>query len=103
MRVSLFIMSGWNRRQALPAAAAVWITAVLDAMLDLLLATVIRCDEIAWQFLGLSMAGWNMIFSLAQAGLAGKMLLRLNKCAREYCIFKILAWLAFAFTARYLI
>lgn len=48
-----------------------------SAMLDLLLATpVIRCDEIAWQFLGLSMASWNMLFSLAQAGLAGKMLLR---------------------------
>lgn len=46
-------------------------------MLDLLLATpVIRCDEIAWSFLGISMAGWNMLFSLAQAGLAGKMLLR---------------------------
>ncbi|MGB1625763.1 MAG: disulfide bond formation protein B, partial [Candidatus Puniceispirillaceae bacterium] len=48
-----------------------------SAMLDLLLATpVIRCDEIAWQFLGLSMASWNMLFSLAQAGLAGKILLR---------------------------
>ena len=44
-------------------------------MLDLLLATpVIRCDEIAWSFLGISMAGWNMLFSLAQAGLAGKRL-----------------------------
>ena len=46
-------------------------------LLDLLLATpVIRCDEIAWTFLGGSMAGWNMLFSLAQAGLAGKMLFR---------------------------
>ena len=46
-------------------------------LLDLLLATpVIRCDEIAWTFLGVSMAGWNMMFSLAQAGLAGKMLFR---------------------------
>ena len=46
-------------------------------LLDLLLATpVIQCDEIAWTFLGVSMAGWNMLFSLAQSGLAGKMLLR---------------------------
>jgi disulfide bond formation protein DsbB len=29
-----------------------------------------RCDEIAWSFLGLSMAGWNVIVSLALAALA---------------------------------
>ena len=29
--------------------------------------TVVMCDEIAWQFLGLSMAGWNALLS---AGLA---------------------------------
>lgn len=28
---------------------------------------VTRCDEVAWRFLGLSMAGWNAVFS---AGLA---------------------------------
>lgn len=28
---------------------------------------VVRCDEVAWSFLGLSMAGWNAVFS---AGLA---------------------------------
>jgi disulfide bond formation protein DsbB len=27
----------------------------------------VRCDEIVWQFLGLSMAGWNALLS---AGLA---------------------------------
>ena len=32
---------------------------------DALLSTPIaRCDEVAWSFLGLSMAGWNAIFSL---------------------------------------
>lgn len=27
--------------------------------------TIIMCDEVSWQFLGLSMASWNMAFSLA--------------------------------------
>ena len=29
---------------------------------------VVRCDEAAWVFLGLSMAGWNAIFSLLLSG-----------------------------------
>lgn len=34
-------------------------------LVDSLLATpVVRCDEVAWSFAGLSMAGWNMLFSL---------------------------------------
>ena len=33
-------------------------------LLDSLLATpVVRCDEIAWSFANISMAGWNMLFS----------------------------------------
>jgi disulfide bond formation protein DsbB len=30
---------------------------------------VVRCDEIAWSMLGISMAGWNMILSLVFAGI----------------------------------
>lgn len=30
-------------------------------------APVVRCDEIAWQMLGVSMAGWNALVSLALA------------------------------------
>lgn len=30
-------------------------------------AALVRCDEIAWQFLGLSMANWNVILSVALA------------------------------------
>ncbi|TFL18179.1 disulfide bond formation protein B [Jannaschia formosa] len=29
--------------------------------------TVVMCDEIVWQFLGLSMAGWNAVLSLGLA------------------------------------
>ena len=37
----------------------------LTSLTDRLLATpVVSCDEVAWSFLGLSMAGWNSVFSL---------------------------------------
>jgi disulfide bond formation protein DsbB len=31
---------------------------------------VVRCDEAAWRFLGLSLAGWNVLISLGLAALA---------------------------------
>lgn len=33
------------------------------------IAAPIRCDAIAWEMLGISMAGWNMILSLVLAGI----------------------------------
>ena len=52
----------------------------LSALTDTLLAMpVVRCDEIAWQFLGLSMAGWNMVFSAGIAALAAMALLQRYK------------------------
>jgi disulfide bond formation protein DsbB len=46
-----------------------------DAMLDsLLTAPLVRCDEIPWSLLGLSMAGWNAVVS-AGAALCGAMVL----------------------------
>ena len=37
----------------------------LTSLTDSLLATpVVRCDEVAWSFMGVSMAGWNSLFSL---------------------------------------
>ncbi len=35
-----------------------------------------RCDQVAWSLLGISMAGWNMILSLALAGTAAVAALR---------------------------
>lgn len=32
---------------------------------------VIRCDEVQWRFLGLSLAGYNVLISLTMAALAG--------------------------------
>jgi disulfide bond formation protein DsbB len=38
------------------------------ALLDQILATpVVLCDQVAWSFLGLSMAGWNAVLSLVIA------------------------------------
>ena len=38
--------------------------AVTDLVDKLLATPVVRCDEVAWSFLGISMAGWNTIFSM---------------------------------------
>ncbi|MCB9960097.1 MAG: disulfide bond formation protein B [Rhodospirillaceae bacterium] len=43
----------------------------IDALRSQLLATpVVRCDEVTWSVLGISMAGYNLAFSLVAAGLA---------------------------------
>ena len=41
-----------------------------DLMERLRLVNVVRCDEAAWRFLGLSLAGYNVLISLALAGVA---------------------------------
>lgn len=38
---------------------------------DIVLAPVVRCDEIAWALFGVSMAGWNVAVSVALAVLWG--------------------------------
>jgi disulfide bond formation protein DsbB len=45
-------------------------TTAEDLRTQLLHTVVARCDEIAWTFLGLSMANYNVIYSLALAILA---------------------------------
>jgi disulfide bond formation protein DsbB len=32
--------------------------------------SVVRCDEVSWRFLGLSLAGWNVLVSLGLAAVA---------------------------------
>ena len=36
-------------------------------MAQIMSAPLVRCDEIAWEFLGLSMAGWNAVISIGLA------------------------------------
>lgn len=53
-------------------------------LLDQLLATpVVRCDEVAWSFLGVSMAGWNAIFSLDMLLIALLALMGHNSIANQ--------------------
>ena len=40
---------------------------------------VIRCDEVQWRFLGLSLAGYNVLISLAMAAIAGWGIFRLQR------------------------
>jgi disulfide bond formation protein DsbB len=35
---------------------------------EILRTPLVRCDQVQWSFLGLSMAGWNALFSLTTAG-----------------------------------
>ena len=46
---------------------------------DLWSRPLIRCDEVQWSFLGISMAGWNAIVSLGFAGLILWLLLKRPK------------------------
>ena len=38
-----------------------------DFFKSIMEAPVVRCDEVQWSFLGISMAGWNAILSLSSA------------------------------------
>jgi disulfide bond formation protein DsbB len=42
---------------------------------------VIRCDEVQWRFLGLSLAGYNVLISLAIAALAAWGIARSKRAA----------------------
>ena len=38
-----------------------------ELLTQIMSAPMARCDEISWQMFGISMAGWNMVFSLCLA------------------------------------
>ncbi|MFN0114999.1 MAG: disulfide bond formation protein B [Paracoccaceae bacterium] len=40
-----------------------------DLLNEIMAAPLIRCDEVAWSFAGLSMASWNAVLSLALAAI----------------------------------
>lgn len=42
----------------------------VDLMRQINASTVVRCDEAAWRFLGLSLAGYNVLISAAMAAIA---------------------------------
>jgi disulfide bond formation protein DsbB len=47
-----------------------------DLLKSILNAPLVRCDQVQWSFLGVSMAGWNAILSLGGAGLIAFLLRR---------------------------
>lgn len=66
-----FHWGGENGWWALPALCAGGGTVGLDALSALASgqaqAAPVSCDAVAWRFLGLSMAGWNMLIAIALA------------------------------------
>ncbi len=44
-----------------------------DLLGSLIAAPVVRCDQIPWSLLGLSMAGWNLVISLSALAAAAMM------------------------------
>ncbi|MCV6584072.1 MAG: disulfide bond formation protein B [Marinibacterium sp.] len=40
-----------------------------DLLAQIMEAPLVRCDEVAWSFMGLSMASWNAVLSLVLVGL----------------------------------
>jgi disulfide bond formation protein DsbB len=43
----------------------------------------VRCDEPAWALFGISLAGWNLLASLAMAGICLVMFLQLRGARRS--------------------
>lgn len=58
------VFEGFTQCTALPKAAS-----TAELLKQITHAPLIRCDEVQFRFLGISMAGWNAIFSLGGAAL----------------------------------
>jgi disulfide bond formation protein DsbB len=55
-----------------------------DLMRQLETINVVRCDEAAWRFLGLSLAGWNVLISLGLAAVALWAMLSVRRRSAAY-------------------
>lgn len=60
---------GWWQGPTTCAAADPGTLSASELLDQLLVTPVVRCDEVVWEFLGLSMASWNAVLSLGLAGL----------------------------------
>ena len=47
-----------------------------ELLQEIMKAPLIRCDEVQWKFLGISLAGWNAIISLPAAALIAVLAVR---------------------------
>ena len=57
----------WDGPSACSGGADLGAMSGADLLSTAVADTVVMCDEIAWQFAGLSMAGWNALLSLGLA------------------------------------
>lgn len=62
------VEQGWWEGPTSCSAGAIGGVDANDLFDQIMAAPLIRCDDIAWQFAGLSMAGWNTVMSLVLAG-----------------------------------
>src|SRR4051794_41048349 len=69
--VELKIFEGFTTCTATASA-----TSTADLFKQIAGAPLVRCDEVQWSFLGISMAGWNAILSLGGAALIAVLTLR---------------------------
>lgn len=69
--VEAHIFEGFTTCTALPRA-----TSTEELLRQITHAPLVRCDEVQFRFLGISMAGWNAILSLGGAALIGLLTFR---------------------------
>jgi disulfide bond formation protein DsbB len=62
--VEAHIFQGFTTCSTLPKAAS-----TAELLQQIVQAPLIRCDQVQFRFLGISLAGWNAIFSLGGAAL----------------------------------
>lgn len=59
----------WKGPDTCVGASGVGTLSTDQLMAQIMSAPLVRCDEVAWEMLGLSMASWNALASLALAGI----------------------------------
>lgn len=61
------VEQGWWEGPASCTAGAITDLTTEELMAQIMAAPIVRCDDILWSFLGLSMAAWNGVLSLVLA------------------------------------
>lgn len=61
------VEQGWWEGPSTCSSGSVQGLSADELLEQILAAPLVRCDEIAWQMMGLSMAGWNALLSLGLA------------------------------------
>lgn len=64
------VEQGWWEGPTTCSGGDVGSMSTQDLINQIMTAEIVRCDEIPWSFLGLSMAAWNGVVSVVLAGVA---------------------------------